>query len=103
MKSFNERCYAILSKVPKGKITTYKALAEAIKSKAYRAVGSAMHKNPYSPEVPCHRVINADGKIGGFASGIKNKIKLLEKEGLEIKNNKIQDFEKHMFDFNTVK
>lgn len=87
--SFNNKCYNILKKVPKGKVTTYKALAVNLKTKAYRAVGNAMNKNPYAPKVPCHRVINSNGNLGGFASGIKNKIKLLKKEGIEIKNNKI--------------
>lgn len=87
--NFQEKCYAVLKTVPKGKITTYKEIAKALNSKAYRAVGTAMNKNPYAPKVPCHRVINSNGKVGNFASGIKNKIKLLKSEGVEIKNNKI--------------
>ncbi|MDP4039750.1 MAG: MGMT family protein [Candidatus Pacearchaeota archaeon] len=87
--NFPEKCYNLLRKVPKGKVTTYKALAEALNSKAYRAVGKAMNKNPFAPEVPCHRVINSSGELGGFAYGIKEKIKLLKSEGVEIKNNKI--------------
>jgi methylated-DNA-[protein]-cysteine S-methyltransferase len=98
MKTFNERCYAILKKVPKGKVTTYKALANKLKTKAYRAVGNAMNKNPYAPKVPCHRVINANGKLGGFATGLKNKIALLRKEGIQIKNKKI-DLDKFGFWF----
>ena len=97
-KSFNEKCYELLKKVPKGKVTTYKALARALKSKAYRAVGNAMNKNPYAPQVPCHRVINSDGKLGGFASGLKNKISMLKAEGIEIKNNQI-DLNKYLFTF----
>ncbi len=97
-KSFNEKCYALLRKVPRGKVTTYKALALALDTKAYRAVGNAMNKNPYAPQVPCHRVINADGNLGGFATGIKNKISMLKEEGIEIKNNQI-DLNKHMFNF----
>ena len=58
-------------------------------TKAYRAVGNAMNKNPYAPEVPCHRVINANGKLGGYASGLKKKIQMLKAEGIEIKDNKI--------------
>ena len=94
--NFNERCYKVLKKVPKGKVTTYKEIANALNSKAYRAVGTAMNKNPYAPEVPCHRVINSDGRIGGFASGTKNKLKLLKKEGIIIENNKI-DLKKYLF------
>ena len=95
-KSFNERCYEILKKVPKGKVTTYKELARAINSKAYRAVGNAMNKNPHAPRVPCHRVISSNGSIGGFATGSKNKIKMLRAEGIKIKNNKI-DLDKYFF------
>ena len=100
IKTFNEKIYALLKKVPKGKVTTYKVLAEALGTKAYRAVGQAMKCNPYAPKVPCHRVISSDGSIGGFM-GIKNprsnevrrKIRMLKNEGIKIKNNKIMDFE----------
>ena len=89
MKSFNERCYQALKKVPRGKVTTYREIAKTLKSKAYRAVGNAMKKNPYAPKVPCHRVVKSDGSIGGFASGTKKKVQLLKKEGIEIKKGKI--------------
>ena len=98
MKSFNERCYLVLKKVPRGKITTYGEIGKALKSKAYRAVGNAMKKNPYAPGVPCHRVINSDGSIGGFASGTKKKISMLKKEGIEIKKGKI-DLKKYLYKF----
>ena len=88
-----------MKKIPKGRVTTYKILAEKLNTKAYRAVGNVCHINPYAPQVPCHRVINSDGKVGGFASGTKNKIKLLEKEGIEIKNKKILNFEKVLYRF----
>lgn len=97
--SFNENCYALLKKVPKGRVTTYKELAQALGTKAYRAVGNAMNKNPYSPQVPCHRVVNSDGKIGGFAHGTKRKIAILKKEGIVVENGKIVDFEKKLFKF----
>lgn len=101
-KSFNERCYAILKQVPRGKVTTYKALAEALSTKAYRAVGNAMNKNPHAPIVPCHRVINTNGQLGGFAHGIKRKIQMLQMEGIEIKNNKI-DLEEYEHKFTKTK
>ncbi len=97
--TFSFSCYQILKKVPKGKVTTYKALAQALNTNAYRAVGNAMNKNPYAPQVPCHRVINSNGNLGGFASGIKNKIKMLKEEGVEIQNGKI-DLSKYEFKFN---
>lgn len=99
--SFNEKVYALLRKVPNGKVTTYKALAEALGTKAYRAVGQAMRCNPYALEVPCHKVVASDGGIGGFmgknnpnSKEVKKKISMLRKEGVEIKNNRIVDFEK---------
>jgi len=99
MKSFNERCYEVLMKVPKRRLTTYKEIARAIGTKAYRAVGTAMNKNPYSPKVPCHRVVNSNGEIGGFAFGVDKKIKMLKAEGVFIKNGKIADFEKVFYRF----
>lgn len=121
--SFSEKCYELLSKVPKGKITTYKSIAEALGTKAYRAVGTAMNKNPYAPQVPCHRVINSNGEVGGFAerlcgrgknvksitrarsraSGTQTKIKLLKSEGIPISNNKVQDVEKYLYKFQNAR
>ena len=89
MKSFNEKCYEILKKVPKGKVTTYKDIALALNSKAYRAVGSAMKNNPFAPSVPCHRVIRSNGSVGEYNGGVKKKISLLESEGIKIINGKI--------------
>ena len=97
-KSFNEHCYRILKKVPKGRVTTYRDIARALNTKAYRAVGNAMNKNPYAPGVPCHRVVNSDGKIGGFASGTRKKIQMLKKEGIEIKRGRI-DLKKYLYKF----
>ncbi len=92
--TFADKVYEELRKVPKGKVTTYKLLAEKMGTKAYRAVGSALKNNPYAPEVPCHRVIKSDGKIGGFMGKIggeevARKIVLLRNEGVEILGGKI--------------
>ena len=94
--NFNERCYQILKKVPRGKVTTYREIAHALKTKAYRAVGNAMNKNPYAPHIPCHRVIKINGEVGGFASGTKKKIQMLKKEGIEVINGKI-DLERYLY------
>ena len=91
---FNDNVYNLCKKIPKGKVSTYGEIARALNTKAYRAVGNALNKNPYAPQVPCHRVINSQGFLHGFASGLKNKRKLLEKEGVKIKNNKVLDFNK---------
>ena len=98
MKNFNQKCYNLLKKVPKGMLITYKEIAKALNTKAYRAVGNAMNKNPYAPIVPCHRVVKSNGEVGGFASGTKKKIKLLKQEGIEIKKEKI-DLNKYLYKF----
>jgi methylated-DNA-[protein]-cysteine S-methyltransferase len=92
--TFTERVYEELRKVPKGKVTTYKKLAEKLGTKAYRAVGSALKNNPFAPKVPCHRVIKSDGSIGGFmgkmaGEEVAKKIVLLRSEGVEIVGMKI--------------
>lgn len=80
--------------MPAGRVITYAGLAQLINHpKAYRAVGSAMNKNPFAPKVPCHRVVKSNGALGGFAEDIKIKIKRLQKEGVQISNNKIVDFD----------
>jgi len=51
MKTFAERAYDLLRKVPEGRVTTYKEIAHGLGTKAYRGIGQAMKKNPYAPEV----------------------------------------------------
>ncbi len=96
-------CYQLLKEVPKGKITTYKAVAEALNTRAYRAVGIAMKINKNSPKIPCHRVILSDGSLGGFTFqgkfNINKKIELLKSEGIIIKNKRI-NLDKYMHKFN---
>jgi len=100
MKSFNERCYYFLMKVPQGRVTTYKELAHALGTRAYRAVGNAMNKNPYhSMEVPCHRVVNSDGSLGGYAGGEEAKIQMLKGEGVKVVDGKIPNFKEILFRF----
>lgn len=96
---FQEKIYSKLRQVPKGRVTTYAELAKAVESKAYRAVGTAMNRNPYSPEVSCHRVVNSNGGIGGFAHGVKKKIELLKKEGVNVSKGKILDFHTLIYRF----
>ncbi len=89
---FQKKVYEIVKKVPRGKVTTYKAIALKLNSSP-RAVGQALKVNPYSfanhGNVPCHRVIMSNGKIGGFGGNnqrsIKKKIELLNKEGYKSK------------------
>ena len=75
-----------VSKVPYGKTTTYSSLGAAIGfPKAPRAVGQALRRNPIPIVVPCHRVVKADGSLGGFAMGIAMKARLLTIEGIRLR------------------
>lgn len=70
-----------LQNMPYGKTTSYKEIAQKInKPKAYRAVGMANNKNPLPIIIPCHRVIGSNGKLIGYAGGLKLKNYLLELE-----------------------
>lgn len=84
MLTFTQKVYEVVKKIPKGKILTYKSVAKkAGNEKASRAVGNILNKN-YDPQIPCHRVIRSDGKLGGYNRGSKNKIKILKLEGVDI-------------------
>ena len=84
---FQIKVWNAISKIPKGKVKTYKELARSIrKPKASRAVANACGKNPFPIKIPCHRVIRSDGRLGGYSGkgGIKTKRKLLRSEGFFI-------------------
>lgn len=84
---FQKRVWNQLRKIPFGKTFSYKELATQIKNeKACRAVGTANGKNPLCIIIPCHRIIAADGTIGGYSGGLDLKIKLLELEGKHFAN-----------------
>ncbi len=93
------KLYELLKEIPKGKVTTYKVLADKLKTKGYRAVGQIVGANPNAPQVPCHRVVRADGGVSGYAFGVEKKIALLKSEGVEIKNGKVVDFAKKFYKF----
>jgi len=98
--NLDQLVYKKLLLVPKGKITTYGELAKAVGLKnGQRAIGRIMNKNPFPVIVPCHRVVNSNGKIGGYAYGKDVKNKMLTKEGIEIQDGKILDFEKRIYKF----
>lgn len=97
---FENLVYQATKKIPKGKISTYSQIAFYIgKPKSYRAVGNALNKNPFAPEVPCHRVVKSDGLLGGFAYGINKKRILLKQEGIGLKNNRVLNFKEKLFIF----
>ncbi len=82
---FQLKVWNYLKKIPKGSVKNYLQMAKGIgKPLAVRAVANAIGKNPYSPRIPCHRVIRSDGKIGGYSGkgGIFTKKLLLKKEGI---------------------
>ena len=73
-----------IKKIPRGQTKTYKDIAVALKKpKSSRAVANACGKNPLLIEIPCHRVIRSDGKLGGYSGkgGMSQKRKLLKEEG----------------------
>ena len=94
------KVYRKLLQVPKGKVTTYRELANAVGLKnGQRTIGMIMKKNPFPVIIPCHRVVKSDGKIGGYAYGERVKSKMLANEGIKIENEKIIDFDKTRFYF----
>ncbi|MDO8676375.1 MAG: MGMT family protein [Candidatus Azambacteria bacterium] len=81
MTHFEKKVYKAVKKIPKGKTATYKEVAVSVgRPRAWRAVGNILSKN-FNPEIPCHRVICSDGKIGDYNRGgsIRKKF-LLQKE-----------------------
>lgn len=85
---FQHDVYTQLLNVPQGKVTTYKEIAKAISCNSAQAIGQALQKNPFAPDVPCHRVIRSDLTLGGFSGSLTNntvdkKKNLLQSEGVE--------------------
>ena len=84
---FQLKVWTYLRKIPRGSVKTYSQVAKAIgKPQAVRAVANAIGKNPYAPNIPCHRVIRSDGSLGGYSGkgGVKTKRFLLKKEGIRL-------------------
>ena len=93
----SKRIYEAVKKIPQGKVATYgKIAAMAGDKKMARAVGNALHKNPDPLNIPCYRVVNSKGELSGeFAFGGANaQAKLLEADGIEVVNGKV-DLEKY--------
>lgn len=102
---FQDRVYQLTKTIPKGNtlynikpspgyVTTYKEIAQALNCKSSQAIGQALKKNPFAPEVPCHRVISSTLEIGGFfgqvnGEQIQRKLKLLKEEGVLFKDGKL--------------
>ena len=85
--SFNQRVWALCARIPAGRVATYGQIARALGSPgAARAVGNALNRNPYAPAVPCHRVVGSNGSLTGFAGGLAKKQRMLQEEGVGVRN-----------------
>ena len=93
---FQRTVYDACSRIPRGRVATYASLAGVIGCRSPRAVGQALRRNPFAPEVPCHRVISADLKIGGFSGRtagreIAKKLALLQSEGVVFRDDRLAE------------
>ena len=104
-KDFFQNVYAIVRLIPKGKVTTYGAIAQALGAKgSARMVGWAMNASHVLPDIPAHRVVNRKGLLTGkmhFEDGDAMQRKL-ELEGVKVQNNQIQNFEVHFWNPNQL-
>ena len=100
--TFFEDVFDVARQIPKGRVTSYGAIANCIGTKlSARMVGWAMNgAGRIKPKVPAHRVVNRIGMLSGkFHFGSPDAMEnLLKKEGIKVKNDKIVDFEKHFWD-----
>ncbi len=93
MQKFDEQVYEYLKTIPKGTVVTYGMIAHAIgRPRAARQVGNALHRNPFPVVVPCHRVVNREGRLApAFAfGGIEKQAELLRAEGVEVVNGYVE-------------
>ena len=93
--SFQRAVWQALRLIPEGRVTSYGEIAAYLGTAAIRAVGTAVGQNPDAPEVPCHRVVRADGTIGQYSGGegVATKIALLAAEGVVTRRGRIVGFE----------
>lgn len=92
--------FKLLPQIPRGMVTTYQALAEALGDiVATKTVARLLSENPYAPQVPCHRVVYSDGRVGGYSQpgGVAKKIELLRSEGIQIIGDRIMNFSDVLF------
>lgn len=97
---FFEKVYAIVRQIPNGKVTTYGAIAKALgAAKSSRTVGYAMNASHQYDDVPAHRVVNRNGVLTGkhHFPGTHVMQQMLENEGIKVINDKIVNFEKHLW------
>lgn len=85
---FYQKVWRACARIPKGEVRTYGWIARLIgRPSAARAVGRALAENPFSPQVPCHRVVGAGGRLLGYsaAGGVRSKFRMLVLEGVNPK------------------
>jgi len=87
--NFEREVILKVAAIPHGSVKTYKDIARSLNTRGYRAVGTAIGKNPFPIVVPCHRVVRSDGKVGGFRGGKQMKIDMLINEGFIIKSDQL--------------
>ncbi|PKD20658.1 cysteine methyltransferase [Salegentibacter salinarum] len=100
-KNFFERVYEVVRQIPKGKVTSYGAIARSVgAAKSARMVGYAMNSAKNLDDVPAHRVVNRNGLLTGKSHfGDHSAMQqMLASEGITVKDNKVQDFKKHFWD-----
>ncbi len=98
MNPLDQKVYEALTRIPKGKVTTYGQVAKACGIKNPRQVGRILHINPRPDLYPCHRVVRADGKLAvnfGF-QGLSGHTQRLTAEGVEVHNGKV-DLKKYLW------
>ena len=83
LTAFQRRVFQVVKRIPKGEVRSYRWVARQLGNVGLaRAVGQALKRNPRPVEVPCHRVIQSDGSLGGYAWGVLRKRRLLTEERL---------------------
>ena len=82
--AYQARVWAAARNIPYGRTAAYRELAHRLGHAGYRSVGQALNRNPLLIIVPCHRVVAADGGIGGFGAGLELKRRLLALEGIDL-------------------
>lgn len=94
---FSEKVYQVTKQIPSGRVMTYGWIAKKLsKPKAARAVGNALHHNPDPKTIPCHRVVNREGRL---APGFKEQRRKLLNEGVAFKDKNHVDLSKFSFTF----
>ncbi|NCD34681.1 MAG: MGMT family protein [Spartobacteria bacterium] len=96
---FQKSVFDAISRIPSGRVCTYATVAKMIGCGSARAVGQALKRNPFAPDIPCHRVIRSDGSLGGYQGKTEGsdwdiKRALLEDEGVIFNNGQLLDLSK---------